>query len=161
MSPAVPPVLHYVGCESVYDARAGVYHYCFWDLGHCVRLESSHRFRRGDLVRVRHVDAVKHVVYLEPVFEVGAESDRALVFLSPKIPLSAHSAYAYRADNLEVLHHREVELKGNKSYLTLVSAPVQSRSSLTFVEAVTGERFHYFLGQHARLEQHTASPPGA
>ena len=134
-----------VGYDSAYHAPTGTYRYSFWDLGECVTLESAHRFLRGDPVKVESVDTARNVVVVSPVFVDPETVGQSLRFLSPKVPLAHGSKHEIRSDRLEVVHVREVSLRGNKSFISLVAAPNDGRSSLTFVEEGSRNRFHFFL----------------
>jgi hypothetical protein len=134
-----------VGYDSTYHATTGTYRYSFWDLGSHVTLESAHRFFRGDPVTVSSVQPEQNLVVIAPVFIDPSSVSRSLLFLSPRVPLARGTRYSTRADRLDLVHYWEVSLRGNRSFISLVNAPNSGRSSLTFVEEGSGNRFHFFL----------------
>lgn len=139
-----------VGYDAQLNSKTGLYEYHYWDLGQSVTLRSEHRFLRGDAVTVEGVDEADNIVRIRPLFSDPERVPEALMFLSPKVPLSAGREYRWMTSNCEIVHVRPVELSGNQTFIILVSAPIKGRSSVTAIESVSKDRFHFFLNGQDR-----------
>jgi hypothetical protein len=131
-----------VGHDSSYNPRARRHQFSFWDLGQCITLESEEPFRKGDAVELVAVDPIPYVATVRPTALVPED---ALLFLAPKVPLDEGDTFEPRATGCEVLLTRTVRLNGNMTIMALVGAPMAGRSSVTFVERASKNRFHYFI----------------
>lgn len=145
--------LYRVTTNSQYDENNACYVSMYWTLNNFIKFHSLYKFLKNDIVEVKDIQG--NVVDIYPVFNKDESQivDKALVTVSPTVPLDPSADYKFSSKNSDILIVLPVEHNGNKSYILLLGVPLNQKTIVTGYDANKKDKLEFVIESFVKSRQ--------